>query len=559
MEASQFVKGKGQILTEYQKNRAKLGNAVAGRGFSFEPGFMYDAQNEIETDAKFKLSELNYTLLQSAIERELKQSGLDYDLAYKNAAIAWELDKQALITDWDKELSLMKQAEAHEDYLIKILAIEVSKRAIELIEAKTAIDRKIEGYQTQIAALDGTTGAYEIQLAEAKIRTARKKLELIPYIETLIDLESDLIGKEQVVADKEGTIAGKLGGIVAKEMEIAGKHQELLGKAQEVLNEETVLLEVHDRLIDSQGAKIDAETLLLAAEETAMNLRETLIRPALEALIAKMELYLEELPVQLDLYNQIADVKTEIVDIKEDMAEKQDTLMEKRRELAETITELTALSEALISYKEAKLSPVISELIETLNEYIGGGSSGGGGGGSIFGGGGGGGGGGVGHLEMQTLLKQQIADVRTQIAELALDKVEGELSVDASELALESNRAALDAAKLAIDTQRNTHRVTASTQETGEIATYATKWAEAQAGLLQHRDLTFNTVEGLAKDTEEESFDANIDNRLREAEATRDAMETASDEYEDFKEREAEIRTAAKGITARLNHLLTQG
>ena len=64
MQISRFVKGKGQIIEEYQRAKRKVSSGVASRNFSYEPGFMYDMMNELEIDAKLKLSDLNYTILE---------------------------------------------------------------------------------------------------------------------------------------------------------------------------------------------------------------------------------------------------------------------------------------------------------------------------------------------------------------------------------------------------------------------------------------------------------------------------------------------------------------
>lgn len=255
---SLFVKGKGPILTEYLRTRKKLGDAVAGRGFSFEPGFMYDAQNDLEIDVKSQLSALNYQLLEQAIAQELKQSGLDYDLAFKNAMIAWEADKQALISAWDQELALAKKAVSDDEELLNILAIEVGRRAIDLMEAKTAIELEMEGYRKTLEELDGTTWEYEVQLAEAKIITARKKLEVIPYLEQLIAIERIILGKEQDLVVKEQEIAESASQIIAKETEILNKALDIIEKLQAISEKDSVLVSKDARIIAKNLAIVDA-------------------------------------------------------------------------------------------------------------------------------------------------------------------------------------------------------------------------------------------------------------------------------------------------------------
>ena len=71
MDNALFVRSKDPVLVEYQRAKKKMSDTVAGRGFSFEPGFMYDAQNDLEIDVKLKISEINYELLKAAIEQDI--------------------------------------------------------------------------------------------------------------------------------------------------------------------------------------------------------------------------------------------------------------------------------------------------------------------------------------------------------------------------------------------------------------------------------------------------------------------------------------------------------
>lgn len=141
MQTSQFIRNKGQVLEEFARARRQAWSGVAGRNFSFEPGFMYELNNELEIDTKMKLSDLNYKLLEEMVNQDLKRKGLDYDLAYKSAAIDWELEKAGLFADWEKELADVKHARSLDFDALKLLALEVSKRGNLLIEAKADSNR----------------------------------------------------------------------------------------------------------------------------------------------------------------------------------------------------------------------------------------------------------------------------------------------------------------------------------------------------------------------------------------------------------------------------------
>jgi hypothetical protein len=196
-EQSQFRKGKGPIIAKYADEHTKLFSAVAGRGFLRLPGYAYDVENGIELSAKMLLSELNLKILGETIDRELKQTGIAYDLTYKTALVQWELDKQILLNAWEVEYSGIKKISAQEEEVLNQLEIEVSKRGTYLIEQKTIIELDAEALKTQLAVLDGTTAPYEVQLANAKLLTAQKKLEIIPILQAIVAKEEELLEAER--------------------------------------------------------------------------------------------------------------------------------------------------------------------------------------------------------------------------------------------------------------------------------------------------------------------------------------------------------------------------
>jgi hypothetical protein len=196
-EQAAWRSGKVPIISKYAEEHAALMSAIAGRGFLNLPGYAYSAENRLEFATKYSLSELNFKILSETVERELKQAGIDYDLAYKDAALAWEIQKQALMEAWEAELALIKQGMAEEEEVLNALAVEVSKRAITLMEAKVLIEEQMEAYRKTLAELDGTVSPYEVQLANARLLTAQKKAEVLPYIEAILVKEQELIVLQQ--------------------------------------------------------------------------------------------------------------------------------------------------------------------------------------------------------------------------------------------------------------------------------------------------------------------------------------------------------------------------
>jgi hypothetical protein len=219
-EQSSWRKGKTPLILKYNEDHAKILSEIAGRGFLSLPGYAHDLENQIETTAKMGLSELNYKILSETVERELKQTGFDYGLAYKNAVMTWELEKQALLSAWAAEYSGIKQIEAEDEETLDRLAIEVGKRAIILLEGKTAIEIEAETFRTTLAQLDGTVAPYEVLLANAKLLTAQRKLEIIPILQEILTKEQELL-----VIEQRKAAAYTL--YIAAEREVAAKKQTL--------------------------------------------------------------------------------------------------------------------------------------------------------------------------------------------------------------------------------------------------------------------------------------------------------------------------------------------
>ena len=291
-ERAQYTKGKTPIIIKYLVDHKQLFNEIAGRGFLNLPGYAYDAENSIEMAAKMGLSELNYKIMAETIERELKQTGIDYDQLYKDAIMAWEVEKQDLIEDWDHELAGIKQGMAEEEEVKERLGLEVDARQSVLITAKTAIELEMEGYRTTLAGLDGATAPYEVSLANAKLLTAQKKLDLIPIIQEIITKETELLGLESnktaeytKLMNAEQAVATKKQQLIPGMAELATvmqEHASLIPSqisiegdiANEKLEQATIAVELAENKVEEINAEIDAETTRLELSGAQRDLKD---------------------------------------------------------------------------------------------------------------------------------------------------------------------------------------------------------------------------------------------------------------------------------------------
>ena len=301
-ERAEYSKGKTPIIAKYSDEHSKLFAEIAGRGFLQLPGYAYDAENGIELSAKMQLSDLNYKILSETIDRELKQTGIDYGIEYKVAAMAWELEKQVLMVAWEAEYASIKQGMASTEEVLNMISIEVSKRAITLLNAKTVIEIAMEADRKAIAVLDGTAAPYEVQLANAKLLTAQKKLELIPIIETIITKEqellvieqqkaatyTDLVAAEQLVATKKQTLTPFVNELAAVSDQYANAIPGEILTEQQIANEkllqsESEQIQAADKVqelnaeIATEGKQIELLAAKRALEVTTFNDDQTVI------------------------------------------------------------------------------------------------------------------------------------------------------------------------------------------------------------------------------------------------------------------------------------------
>lgn len=275
-------------MREYVKNRNVALSAVAGRGFLRMPGFLYDIENDLETDAKRKLSDINYAILQETIERELKQTGLSYDLSYRNLLMDWELRKQELMDAWEAELAGIKMDMAGKEEALARLEIETASRGTILLTAKTEIELQAESLRNQIAALADDTADYEVQMANQKLLTAQKKLEIIPILQQIVSREQELLASEQGKIPYEQELLTAIQATASKKEELVPYTAELATATEaysgELEKQAEIELDIAEKRIE--GAEISVRKAEVRIEEA--NLREAITGKELELLQAKI-------------------------------------------------------------------------------------------------------------------------------------------------------------------------------------------------------------------------------------------------------------------------------
>lgn len=350
-ERAQWYKGKGPIMEKFSRDRDGILASVAAR-VNAPPGYLIRGLTDLEIQAKYQLSDLNYQITAEAVDRELAQAGIDYDLAYKNATIAWELEKDALYDALRRELAGTKKARADRELYFSALTVETGLRQVALLNAKNLLENEKEGLRKQLEETNGLTLDKEVKLAQEKLLTAQRKLDIIPYLEDLITAEqAEILAEEANIPLIEDLINARLAQIPLKEelVEIKG----YLVAAKDALTAPT--LSVADKRLALANARLSYET------RSADRIGPTAsLITAMETVNAALQVYINK--------------RGELVDPYLERATKLNDLIEPRTEYAAAlaatipyITELAEKSQGLIAPSLAK-AQALRDLIEPMIE-----------------------------------------------------------------------------------------------------------------------------------------------------------------------------------------------
>jgi len=300
-ERNQWYKGKQPIIDEYSDQHRSLLSAVSGRNFSRSPGFLFEASIGLETQAKLKLSDLNYSIVAQAIERELKQTGHDYDQAYKTARIAFELNKSTLLTALQQEFSDLDATQSLTEEELNRLFVELDLRRIILITTKTEIELELEALNQELIGIDRLTFNNEILLINEKVATATAKLAVIPYLEAIINAQERLLIAEEANIPYMEDAIDEEELLIAKKEEIVPYLEDKSAKLIVLATATLAAIEIEEQRLDVALAKavlrmdeVENTLAILEAEKAIEALRSLLY-------IARHDLQITKIDKQLSL------------------------------------------------------------------------------------------------------------------------------------------------------------------------------------------------------------------------------------------------------------------
>lgn len=366
-EQAQWYMGKGPIMEQFSKDRDGA-MVIASSRVNRPPGYLVKALTDLEIQAKAKLMDLNIKIISDAVERELAQQQLNYNLEYKNATIAWEIEKAGLYDILQRELSDAKKARKDQDFVLAQLAVEVGLRQVALINAKNILENEKEAIQKEIEETKGLTNDKEIELAEEKLSTAQRKLDIIPYLQALVLAQGEVLAAEELnIPLTEELIDIKMGQIPLKE---------------EISDIKSLLISAKDALTDPLLSVADKKKALADAQLEYANRITDKIGPtanlvtALETINAALSVYINKRGELVDPYLERATKLSDLIEPKTEYAQALADTLPYIQELAEKRQELIAPSIAKATALRALIEPMIERAeadlaySETVKETI---------------------------------------------------------------------------------------------------------------------------------------------------------------------------------------------
>lgn len=194
-ERAAWAQAKNQAARALSAGLRKLRGEVASLGYVTTPGHAVVSMREAEIDAKISLSEVNAKIVEQALARNLAIGRGEYEDTYAVAQMAWELEKQGLLSALDEWLAEWEKNQDVADDLVAREALEIDARKLALLEAKAALDVEMQSVAALAATYDRLTQTQEMALAVARMETITQRLALIPALEAVLAEETAIVNE----------------------------------------------------------------------------------------------------------------------------------------------------------------------------------------------------------------------------------------------------------------------------------------------------------------------------------------------------------------------------
>jgi len=246
------------------------------------------------------------------------------------------------------------------------LEIETNLRKLVIIATKAQIKTDLEALDQEMVEIGRLTFSAETTLMNAKRLTASKKLEVIPYIEIILQKQQELVdgftdnadkkqalisAKEALIEKKEDLIEAKQG-IADKFTDLISAREDLLAAKEETSAAQALLLAQETKTMQQWTILGDALTRMNEAHQRLIAAKKELI-PFLNAKSTALLTYSGEVTAWILVKETIAGVKEEIAALKTIEGDNKSLIMAERKILDGL--EL-ALQEARLDLQVAKLA-----------------------------------------------------------------------------------------------------------------------------------------------------------------------------------------------------------
>jgi hypothetical protein len=231
---SAWFRKKSQILDEFVVSTRGLLDQVATQSHEHPPGHIQRQLSDLERRVKYQLSDANLALIERSVDMDLKSRRLSNDAALRRARITMEINKATLYADLQKEQADLKEINMFDELELDEALYNQAVREAFITSEKARIQGEVEDLKQQMAALPATAYDEEQALLDAKLLTAQKKLEALPFVEAILTNTNDIILTEALARaeiDQQKADSDDI-----------KDYQDLIVTAQGLVNDQQVLL-----------------------------------------------------------------------------------------------------------------------------------------------------------------------------------------------------------------------------------------------------------------------------------------------------------------------------
>jgi hypothetical protein len=209
-ESAKWAIESQKILGELQGGVDKALTESAGRGFPAAPGDTLAAILFATQSAKTKLTEANGKIYDDRRGVIFQEEEFDMKLIVQWAKLGMELYRSELLNALEVEqaqnLALRDKGLAD----VQRLTAEVEARQEAIIRGRAEAERQVIGYKTLLALAERETLESEVDLANAQLATATKKLEIIDSLYQVLAAEELVLAAERLrIAAEERVLTAK--------------------------------------------------------------------------------------------------------------------------------------------------------------------------------------------------------------------------------------------------------------------------------------------------------------------------------------------------------------